>query len=424
MQAKAIQKFDVSVATPAGAAVYRGYAVAFLCLAAYVILFLAQLGVSRAGDPAFDFRYFWVAGKLWAEGVSPYGPVYAEAGARLVTNGSQPQIWPYPPNLWLSVVPLAFFDLVTAWQLWLVASLAAIVAASAVLAASVPERCLPGRRDWPLQTRRLGFFSLHLALVGLTEFAQLSYFVGQISIFIYLGGALLYAGLARGSRFPAIAGLVLLFLKPQVGAIVGLGLLVSGRKGAGLSFQAGLVLVVLILPAMFADPYVLQEWLATITSYDGIAYANLPFAMSGFRHLFWAFSRWDTGNLLAMVVALAAGLLVALALRRRTRAGGSMALADLVAAELLVALAFAPLHLYDFVAFGVGGLVLLSVRGAALMPGLFGLLLCLWPSDLYVALFPDSFVPLFTGTGFATMGAIAVLLAILYPRRAGGAVAK
>ncbi len=393
----------------------RFVAVALVLLATFAFGQLVQLAAERAAEPGYDFRYYWLAGKLWADGVSPYGPIYAETAARLVIEGNVPEIWAYPPSLWLFSRLLAPFDLATAWHLWLAASLVALPAASAAIALAVPTT-VPGRGT--LRIPRLWIFALHLAVMCMVEFTGLALFVGQISILVYLGASLACAGFLRGRHSLAVAGLALLFLKPQIGAVVALGLILSGRSGAKAVLGAVIVTLGLCLPAMMASPLALIDWLRTLGGYDGVSYANQVFAMSGIRHLLWAYSGHDIGNLPAMAVALAAGLVVAIVDRRHR--GAASGLARLIAIELLAALAFAPLHIYDFVVFGAAIPFIFALpRRAAIVFGLIGMVLCLRPSDLHIALLTGDFVPLFPGTVLANLGVAAMLAAMLVSPSAG-----
>lgn len=393
-------------------------------LAALAFSQLVLLAVARAGDPGYDFRYYWLAGRLWLEGISPYGPGFAEAAGRLIGEGNRPEIWANPPTFWLPSVLLALFDLGTAWQLWLALSLGALLLASASVAFALSQPSWPGRARAAPELRAGTVFCLHLAVMATMEVTRIALFVGQSSVFVYLGSALLLAGLARGRPAVGVVGLVLLCAKPQVGAIVALALLLRGGARA-IVLPAIVASLLLLLPAMLGDPLVLLNWLASVASYDGASYANQPFAMSGIRHVLWAYSGHDIGNLAAMAVALAAG--AGVAIRARVRARGArptgQALAHLVAVEILIALSLAPLHLYDFVVIGVAMTALAASRGAAALAGFAGLALCLRPSDLHIALLAGDFVPLFPGTVLATFGVAMMLLAAMgsgrFARRSG-----
>ena len=395
---------------------------AALCLWLGLVAFglVALMTLERWREPGFDFRYFWLAGQIWAEGISPYGSTFTDAGARLIVEGHVPLIWPYPPNLWLPTLLLAPFDLLTGWHLWLCLNLAALPAASAILALGLPSGRMPGNGWQSPRLARLCLFCLHLALMATIETIQLSLYVGQISVFIYLGAALLVSGLAAGRGGRAVAGLAILCLKPQIGAVVVLALMISGRGGLRLAVRAVAVCVLLTIPPTLAKPSALLDWLHSVGSYDGAASANLPLAMSGIRHLVWASAGLDIGNLAAMATTLVVGAGLALHLRRSIRAeeaDSGLAAADQAVIALLVVLAFAPLHIYDFTLFGVVVLTLAGSRGIGLTLGLLGAALCLRPSDLQIWLENGGPVALFPGTTLATWGALFMLAAALMPRR-------
>jgi hypothetical protein len=142
--------------------------------------------------------------------------------------------------------------------------------------------------------------------------------------------------------------------------------------------------------------------------------------MSGIRHLVWASAGLDIGNLAAMATTLVVGAGLALHLRRSIRAeeaDSGLAAADQAVIALLVVLAFAPLHIYDFTLFGMVVLTLAGSRGIGLTLGLLGAALCLRPSDLQIWLENGGPVSLFPGTTLATWGALFMLAAALMPRR-------
>lgn len=406
---------------PAGArgAASRHGRLAGVLLAALAALAFGQLvalAIERAGDPGYDFRYYWLAGRLWLEGVSPYGPGFREAAGRLIEEGNRPEIWANPPTYWLPSVLLAAFDLGSAWRLWLALSLCALVLASASVAFALSQTSCPGSARAGAGLGAGPVFCLHLAVMAIMEVTQIALFVGQSSVFVYLGAALLIAGLARERRAIGVIGLVLLCAKPQVGVLVALALLLGGGART-IVLPAIAVSLLILLPALPSDPLVVLEWLAALASYDGASYANQPFAMSGIRHVLWAYSGHDIGNLAAMIVTLAAGTAIAVRARMQPQVGArgaaskGRALADLVAVEILIALSLAPLHLYDFVVIGVGMTALAATRGASALAGIAALALCLRPSDLHIALLSGDFVPLFPGTVLATFGAAVMLLA-------------
>jgi hypothetical protein len=385
-------------------------------LAVVSVGLLAAMARDRALMPGYDFRYFWLAGELWWQGVSPYGPVFGEAGARLITSGNIPEIWPYPPNLWLPSVALAQFDLTTAWQVWLCIQLAAVPAASAALAAFLPLDMLPGSSGHKVRVTRLGFFCLHTLLMASVEAIQLSVYVGQSSVLVYLGAVLVVCGLSGDRRALVWAGLVMTFMKPQIGAVLAVGLMLSGREGIRAVFAAALISVLLILPPMAMKAGVVFDWLRSVADYDGASPANVAAAMTGIRNLVWTYAEADIGNIVAMGLTLAVSAGVTLHHRRALTIGGAgwrCAAPDLMIAQLLVILGFSPLHMYDFTLFGVAVLAAAGATGLRLLAAGIGAALFMQPSDLFVWFHGERASTIFPGSTLATIGAIVLLLVVL-----------
>lgn len=97
--------------------VRRATLVLSVYLAVMLMVVLYHFLQSRAeGLVGYDFRYFWVAGRVWLEGMSPYGPDLPRLSAAMIPEGHVPQIWPYPPSLWLPTAVPALFPFETAWR--------------------------------------------------------------------------------------------------------------------------------------------------------------------------------------------------------------------------------------------------------------------------------------------------------------------
>lgn len=405
---------------PASKLPRRLAAVALFWTAVVAIMFLRQLVDLRTGDIGYDFRYFWLAGKMWADGVSPYGAAFHETGLRLVTEGHVPVIWPYPPNFWWFSVGLGFLDIQTAWEIWLSLKVAVIPLISATLALSLRADRMPARLAASMPLTRLGFFTGHLVLMAGLGTLHFDLIGGQVTSVILLGGALLLAGIARERPVVAVIGLAILFVKPQIGLPIGLGLMLAGRETFRLVLRAGLLSLALIVPPILIEPAAVLQWLDQVGAYDGAAFANTAPKMSGIRHAVWQLTGSDIGNLAAMAITMAVAAGAALASRRGAgRAGrpASHAAADLVLAETVVVLALAPLHLYDFLFVALAAMALPRLRGPWLAAGLFGVALNLRPDDIPRLFGDGSDLGLFPGTPFATVGMMILLLALAAPRR-------
>lgn len=395
--------------------------IAMLILAFSALTIIVALSIDRLHEPGYDFRYFWLAGRMWLDGLSPYGPAFPEAGARLVTEGHVPVIWPYPPNFWLPSVWLGFFGIDTAWRIWLVLQAAAMIATSAALAFGMPVHRLPGSEIAGSPLSRTGFFGLHLAIVASSEAAFVSTHPGQFTYFLALGAALVVVGLIRGRTALVVVGVTILLMKPQIGLVVASGLMASGGRAARAALAAGAASVLLVLPAMLIDPWAIPNWLQTVRGYDDAALANLPVAMTGLRNLLWVFGGVAIGNAASMVVALAAGAAVARVLNPTARVSGQPTAerdADMVLAMLAVVLFLSPLHIYDFLIAAVALLGLAGGRGPLAAAGLIAGAMLYWPSWFYLSLSGASPHSIFSGSTFATLGAAALLLMLVARARA------
>ncbi|MCB2092811.1 MAG: DUF2029 domain-containing protein [Rhodobacteraceae bacterium] len=406
-----------SITLPIGMS--RGELLLALLLAWFALVtmsLLVGMAFERAGEPGYDFRYFWVAGKVWAQGLSPYGGPFIEAAPRLIASGNIPDIWPYPPNLWLPCVALAPFDIETAWRIWLCVQLVAVVLASAALAFWLPLERVSATSTQSIGLARLGYFCLHIAFMASLEAMHLSVFVGQFSVPIYLSAVLILCGLARGWHGVVIAGLALSYMKPQIGAVLALALALSGRQGLRLVLASALVSLALIVPPMVVKATAVLDWLHETGAYDGIALANMAVAMTGIRHLLWVFAATGIGNIPALGITLVACGAVALFLRwaySKNTGPWSAFAADMIVAQVLVIMAFSPLHMYDFVLIGVALPVLVRVRGPSLAAAIIGVAMFVKPTDVFVWLQGHRATSFFPGSTMATIGALILLLVVL-----------
>lgn len=406
-----------AITLPAGKSAFEPLVALLLIWMAFVTMgLLIAMAYERASMPGYDFRYFWVAGKVWSQGISPYGGPFIETAPRLISLGHVPEIWPYPPNLWLPSVGLAMFDINTAWAIWLTIQFVAIVAASAALAFLLPVESVSSALRQSVQMTRLGVFCVHMALMTWLEAMQLSIFVGQISVLIYLCVVLMVCGLARGWHGLVVVCLAITFMKPQIGAVLALAMLLSGRQGFRLVAMSALLSLVLIFPPFMAKSGVILDWLREIGDYDGVTLANMAVSVTGIRHLGWIYAGIDIGSTPALGITFLACTCVGLYLLRSASKTGEpwhQFAPDVVVAQILVILAFSPLHMYDFVLFGVVVLVVVQATGLRLIAALMGAAMFIKPTDVFDWLYGGRAITLFPGSTMVTIGALILLLVSL-----------
>lgn len=390
-------------------------------LCALGIAYLAWKCVQVAPRAGYDFKYLWLAGELWWDGITAYGPRYPEIGATLITEGNLPEKWVYPPSWWPITVALAQTDLLTAAIAWNIACVIMLLIASWLIVESIltlRERAhLPIWAPlWPLM-RTGPLFCLHVFAMAVLESSALVLSVGQTSMLIYLGMAMLLWGLVHGVRVVGVLGLVCLFLKPQLGLIFAVTLFLRDGEGRMQVILAGVISAILCIPAMLVSPLALWEFVQNVIAYDGFTVANLPQSMTGIRILLWEGFGRDIGNIWATMITLALAVLaVVLWLRGEdgSRAGPELSAWIAVAAMAALIAAFAPLHYYDHVVVGILPFLFLLARLAWSLVAALGAVL-LWRADTLGRLtgWHGEDVEIFVGSRIATVASIILCLAVL-----------
>ncbi|MDG4647567.1 glycosyltransferase family 87 protein [Roseibacterium sp. SDUM158017] len=155
-----------------------------------------------------DFRVFWGAARLAVMGdaLAALDPVRL---AEIHDDTRNPWLpWVYPPGLLLAIYPLGLVDYLTAWLAFIGVSLAAILGAVRLLAGSL-------RPVW------LAFALSPAILPALV--------LGQVSVLWAAGLVAALACLRDGRVVAAGILLGLLTFKPQLGPLVALALVASGR---------------------------------------------------------------------------------------------------------------------------------------------------------------------------------------------------
>jgi hypothetical protein len=264
---------------------------------------------------------------------------------------------------------------------------------------------------------------VHFFGTAALEATALTLAVGQTSLLVLFGVALLLFGASRASLPLAVAGLAVIFLKPQIGIVFLIVLPFLGAWARRLVLSAIAVSAALALPALIVDPYALLDFVRNVAAYDGFTDANLPQAMTGLRLAVWELLGRDIGNIAAAGVTVAAALLLVLGPFRLTGAAGShVRVWQSVTLIVAVMAAIAPLHYYDFVLVVALVPTLLLARGPALIAGLTGGALILradWLGKLTGLYDPE--VAIFEGSILATIGGTLLLVAAADALGRGGA---
>ena len=321
---------------------------------------LALMGLRRlllslyyvSGTSGYDFRYIWLAGHVWLNGEDPYSASFRRTSAMLTWDGHAPEVWLYPPNWWPLSALLAFIDLGTANLLWNIGNVLLCLVASFLIVSSF-RRAHTGLKCDNTVRDLLFALGAALPLIHLFGAAELEatatvIAVGQTSLLIYFGLALLLYGIGKDSRPLCVAGLVILFLKPQIGlAFAALFLVYSQWTRRTLAVALGLSLV-LALPALISHPLAPLEMVRGIIREGDSVRPNVAQAMTGLRNVLWHTFGLDVGGPVSSLFAALAAVAGALTIKRiyehedRRRVLWLCAILSAAATA-----AFAPLHFYD-----------------------------------------------------------------------------
>jgi len=310
-------------------------------LIAALILAAAAVMVSGAfSDPALsDLAYLLAAGRLWSAGLDPYAPAFLIHQAGVLPPDAIGFV--YPPTWWVLAVPLAQLPPAQALVAWKAFNMAAVLLSVALfgrLQARVAAPCRP----WLMACFTVVLLTSNIMGEALR--------LGQTSLLMLLGFAILLTGLSEQRRGLQAAGLVILMLKPQFGLLflALMSLRQDTRRAALIAFlvtAAGCLPILLLLGPQGAAVSV-RHLLANLAAYQQSPW-NAADATSGLGHL-----TAPLGLMLSPVLALASAGALAMWLIRSGRVGDEQEdVRRFWLASTAAILGLVPLHAYDFVFF-------------------------------------------------------------------------
>lgn len=176
------------------------------------VLYLAPkvLTLDAGPNDYFEFRIFWLAGKIWASGQDPY------VGASFPTEYFSPSDlarvspWFYPPYWYPLIVPFGLLPFQTAFSIWKLIGFSLLIGANHLIARALAD--VTGQKYLPIFLAGTGFVCFMRATAVTVE-------TGQTSILVYFGLSAMVFGLLKARPLALIVGLAFLALKPQIGLI-------------------------------------------------------------------------------------------------------------------------------------------------------------------------------------------------------------
>jgi hypothetical protein len=343
---------------------------------------------SKPNLHGLDFRYIWLAGRLWIQRENPYdnlvfGDTYKHFFGfnRLSDNGSP---WSYPPT-WAPIsMFFGSFSFEQAEILWrgitLLLLIGIVILTALWLNAKGFQISLKDARVW------LG--ASYLFLLQSTSF---TISIGQTSILFTFGVVLLLYAASRRNLLLTSISVYFLLLKPQLALVILITLII------GSSYRIviwGMVLTFFALILSFARSGVTQTisgFLVNLSLYSRDI-LNLPPDLTGVINLVDYYMSIELNSKILMIPAMLIGVGCGLIMRRSQISFWGNRRVNTEHPDLLFLYYFIlmiaitgflmPLHIYDFIIYGPAMIVSLFLpirQTLLLMPGL---LLIFRPSNL------------------------------------------
>lgn len=345
----------------------------------------------------FDFRYIWLAGKIWASGQDPYGPLFAQEyheNFHLTLD----TFWVYPPYWYPIALPFGLLSFQIAATIWKASNFLLLVGATHLIATTLAD-----------VTRR-GYWSIFLSgivFVCCMQATAATLYIGQTSILTYFGLGAIAFGVSKERVLLIIIGLVFLALKPQIG-VVAFSAIAAVRRFRWTLFPAAAVCLLATAPIAMSGDYIasISGFLSNLARYSEFS-GNTPPNMTGLINISnYAFANSALSDFkfififLAIVVAF-----IAFYNLPPHRSAPDIDNTRYVISQLALLVAslffFLPLHSYDLVGLAMLLMIIVATSLPGWLPMTIGILICFRPRNFIDALgishsndlvFPESYL--------------------------------
>jgi hypothetical protein len=363
------------------------YYLGLSALALLSLFYLVPKGFATYDPDGFgiDFRTIWLAGKVWASGQNPYGPVFIKQYLETFGSGWGFYYWFYPPN-WLPVA-LAFssFPFQVAVLAWSVFNFSLLIAATYLAARALAD--VSGKK----------FPQLFLAGLTYACFMQATattVYIGQTSILIYFGFSAIIFGILKDRPAILIVGLVFVALKPQIG-VVAIAAIAGARHHRWTLLPTAGIGLVSIIPIIIRGDFraTMEGFFVGLSQFSGAALAgsNSPGNLTGLINILDYLSRSSIQPSIMTLVSGLTGIIVGFTvfhfspLNDPPHADSDNARNQAASLVLLIAATFfiVPLHPYDHVALAALLMMILAFPFSGHWLIVLGLLISIRPSNLY-----------------------------------------
>lgn len=296
------------------------------------LLYLSKKALFDDADTV-DFKFIWLAGRLWNDGISPYSQDFRAAGESLFVGLNRPTHWFYPPNWWPVSATAALLPYETAGALWRAISASMIILGSYV-AIKAFDRSPQAAEPWR--------WIIFIGLATTSSATAITLSLGQTAALTFLGVSLFIYAYLHDRRGIMTAALILLMLKPNIGIVISAALL-ARRFWWGSLAAASAVTLAMAAPPLISNGLiqVFQGYLTELAYFEEDP-SNFPSVMTGLRHWVYLFAGVDLPALGMVGAGVVAAFLVGTRQDQDKEKKSSLLF-------LLISLSalFVTLHLYD-----------------------------------------------------------------------------
>ncbi len=352
-------------------------------IAALGIIYLAPKVISihdTSIGNGIDFRYIWLAGKIWASGHNPYGPLFAKEDHDSF-NLALGTLWVYPPYWYPIAFPFGLLSFQTANIIWKICNFLLLIAATHLIARALAD------------VVRQSYLPIFLGGIGFACFMQstaVTLFIGQTAILVYFGLAAMIFGILKERPLLIVTGLVFLALKPQIG-IVAFPAVVALHRYRWTILPAGGLCLLATAPIAVSGDYSASiiSFLSNLTGYSEIS-SNTPPNMTGLidiSNYLLTNSVTSSATPIVVLVAIIFAVMIFynLSSNKETKFDGAQHLVASLSLFLASTFFFLPLHSYDLVALTTLLMMIMVIPFPGRYLIAFGLLICFRSRNLFDA---------------------------------------
>ncbi len=250
-----------------------------LVVAYSIIAFATIIQPMIAGPREYpiDFYYFWAAGSLWADGASPYSPIFFSFFDTYpeIHSGSAIRPFFYPPNIIVLFAPLGIFGMYGAWSLMSLANLSALLLAGLLIAKLTRHIGLTKTLLYPTL--------LHFSIICLGwSIGKLFFIHAQPMPIIYAAFLSVVIGAIERRKIPIILGLTVCLMKPGLGLPIAFACLLTAHTRTP-ALLAGIITAILCAVGLASGGIITNsmQFLENLSLYSQYP-ENSAIQMSGF----------------------------------------------------------------------------------------------------------------------------------------------